>query len=132
MKHQKVKCPYCGALAALRPATVVHGDKAHEEFLYICDRYPACDSYVGVHRKSHKPLGTLANKALRAKRMEAHRVFNTLWTSGLMLKWQAYEWMRAKFGLSVHQAHIGHFSEYMCEALIRECKTVLANNKKAA
>ena len=131
MKKNIVKC-HCGARAMLRPAAVVHGDKAKKEYLYICSRYPACDSYVGVHRKSRKPLGTLANKELRTKRIQAHRLFNRLWESGLMKKWQAYKWMAAKFGLNSHQAHIGKFSAYMCDELIALCEKSFHNDKLAS
>ena len=127
MKKQIVKC-HCGAHASLRPASVVHGDSARAEFLFVCSRYPACDSYVGVHKNSLKPLGTLAGKELRGKRIEAHKSFNMLWDSGMMKKWQAYKWMEAKFGLNSQQAHIAMFSEYMCNELIAMCKQVLENN----
>lgn len=127
MKKDIVKC-HCGAHAVLRSASVVHGQKASEEYLYVCSRYPACDSYVGVHKNSLKPLGTLAGKELRCKRMEAHRVFNRLWESGLMKKWQAYKWMEAKFGLNSKQAHIAKFSEYMCDELIAVSEQALRNN----
>jgi len=126
LKRNIVKC-HCGAHAALRPASVVHGGKAKGEYLYVCSRYPACDSYVGIHRASLKPLGTLAGKELRGKRIEAHKVFNLLWESGLMKKWQAYKWMEAKFGLCGRQAHIAKFSEYMCDELISVCEQVLQN-----
>lgn len=131
MKKNIVKC-HCGAHAVLRPAGYVHGDNARDEYLYVCARYPVCDSYVGVHQKTKKPLGTLAPKTLRIKRMQAHRVFNRLWESGLMKKWQAYVWMQAKLGLNSEQAHIARFSEYMCDLLITECTQVLRNNRLAS
>lgn len=127
MKRDIVKC-HCGAHAVLRPASVVHGDGAKADYLYVCSHYPACDSYVGVHRKSHKPLGTLAGRELRGKRIRAHRVFNRLWESGMMQKWQAYKWMEAKFGLNSSQAHIAKFSEYMCDKLIAVCEQIMQNN----
>ena len=127
MKRKIVKC-HCGALAAKRPASVVHGDKAQGEYLYICSRYPMCDSYVGTHKKSLKPLGTLAGRELRAKRVETHKYFNQLWESGIMKKWQAYKWLAGKFGLNHEQAHIAMFSEYMCNEVIAECKRALKNN----
>jgi len=127
LKRTIIKC-HCGAHAQKRPASVVHGDKANGEYLYVCSRYPACDSYVGVHKKSLKPLGTLAGRELRGKRIEAHKYFNRLWESGIMKKWQAYKWMEGKFGLNSQQAHIAEFSEYMCGELIAECKRALKNN----
>jgi hypothetical protein len=128
-KSIKIKCPYCGARADLRPASVVHGESG-DGYLWVCARYPRCDSYVGVHQQSREPLGTLADKALRRKRMEAHRVFNRLWEDGYMSKSQAYIWMRAIFGLNREQAHIGMFSEYMCGEVIAACARFLRNNRR--
>lgn len=127
LKKNIVKC-HCGARATLRPASAVHGDRALIEHLFVCSRYPKCDSYVGVHRNTLKPMGTLANSELRIKRIAAHKAFNTLWESGLMKKWQAYKWMAAKFALNSKQAHIAMFSEYMCDELISTCKQAMENN----
>ena len=133
MKRKTIKCPYCGAQAFLRPSSAVYGMNAHPgEYLYVCSRYPACDSYVGVHRKSMLPMGSLANGDLRNKRIHAHKVFDRLWQNGIMEKWQAYQWMQAKFGLSSEQAHIAKFSEYMCDQLIRICEQALENNRLAS
>jgi len=112
----------------LRPASVVHGNHAKEDYLYVCSRYPDCDSYVGAHRKSLKPLGVPAGPQLRQKRILAHQFFDQLWQSKIMEKWQAYKWMEEKFGLNSQQAHIAKFSEDMCDELIAECKQVLKNN----
>ena len=49
MKPVKIKCPYCGRPAILRPASYVHGDRAKEKYLYVCAGYPKCDAYVSVH-----------------------------------------------------------------------------------
>ena len=122
MKQVKIRCPYCGAQAVLRPAEAVYQSKAKPgRHLYVCARYPLCDSYVGAHEGTLLPMGTLADGDLRNKRIMAHRAFNRLWESGTMKKWQAYKWMQAKFGLRSDQAHIAMFSEYMCDQLIAEC-----------
>jgi hypothetical protein len=128
MKRKIVKCPYCKARATLRSATVVYGDSAKSEYLFVCSRYPKCDSYVGAHKKTKEPFGTLADKNLRLKRIQAHRVFNQLWERGFMSKAQAYKWAQSRFGLNSEQTHIGLFSEYMCSELIRESEQFLRNN----
>ena len=63
MKKKQIHCPYCGAKASLRPASVVYGTatKVPDSYLYVCDRYPRCDSYVGAHKRTKEPMGTLAN-----------------------------------------------------------------------
>ena len=49
----------------------------------------------------------------------------------IMSRRNAYCWMRDRFGLSSEQAHIGCFSDYMCDALMAECRAVLENNQIA-
>lgn len=132
MKHQKVHCQYCGAPAKKVPDSVVHGDKARGVSLYVCTKYPKCNSYVGVHANSGVPLGSLANPRLRYKRRLAHQVFDTLWQSGYMDRDAAYNWMRDVLGLSVGQAHIGRLSEKRCDALIAECEKKLSCTGTAA
>lgn len=132
-KRKQVRCPYCGAKATLRPSSAVYGDAAKTDgYLYVCDRYPKCDSYVGAHKRSKLPMGILANGDLRNKRIQAHKAFDWMWKSGLMTKWQAYKWMQGKLDLSDEQAHIAMFSEYMCDRLIAECNKAYANQQMAA
>ena len=87
-KKNTIRCPYCGANAKLRPANVVYGEMTldNHAYVYVCDRYPACDAYVSAHAESKLPLGTLANGDLRNKRIRAHRAFDQLWKSGRMTK----------------------------------------------
>ena len=124
----KVTCPYCGAPAVLRQDDYVHGSRGQGKFLYVCKNYPACDSYVGVHEGTKIPLGTLANKTLRRKRIKAHRIFNLLWEKRLMTKKEAYRWMEYFMGLKKDDGHIAMFSDYRCEVLIDKCREVLVNN----
>ena len=132
-KRKQIRCPYCGAKATLRPSSAVYGDAAKTDgYLYVCDRYPKCDSYVGAHKKTKLPMGTLANGDLRNKRIQAHKAFDWMWKSGLMTKWQAYKWMQGKLDLSDEQAHIAMFSEYMCDRLIAECNKAYENQQIAA
>ena len=131
MKNKKIKCPYCGRTAVLKPASFVYGDKAIEEHVYVCTGYPECNSYVGVHRGTLKPKGTLANGGLRNLRIQTHKLFSQFWENGIMTKKQAYRWIQYRFALTENQAHIGSFSEYMCSQLMEECRKALRNNKIA-
>lgn len=133
-KKKQIRCPYCGANASLRPASVVYGEatKTADSYLYVCDRYPKCDSYVGAHKRTKLPMGTLANGDLRNKRIQAHKAFDWMWKSGRMTKWEAYKWMQGKLALNDEQAHIAKFGEYMCDRLIIECNIAHENMKMAA
>ena len=92
MKRINITCPACGSRAYLRPASVVYGDKAPDPDAkyYVCGRYPACDCYVAAHRKTMLPMGTLADKALRKKRHDAHVALDSLWKNGIMSRKEAY------------------------------------------
>ena len=119
MKRVNIKCPYCGARAFLRPASVVYGERAAPgSKLYVCGNYPACDSYVAAHRTSQLPMRTLADKQL--------------WKSGLMSKRQAYLWLQAKLDLPECEAHIAKFSEGRCQLVIDLCEKFLGAQRRAA
>lgn len=117
--QDEVICPYCHRKAVLRPASDLFGNHATgKDLLYVCAGYPRCDAYVGVHAKTLKPLGTLANRSLRIKRVQAHKAFDTLWQQGPFTRRGAYQLLRLRFGLTEEDAHIGKFSEEMCEETI--------------
>ena len=108
----------------------MHHEKSKGGQLYVCSRYPACDSYVGVHSGTILPKGTLADQNLRRKRIQTHRIFDQIWKRGILSKQDAYRWMADKFCLNPKDAHIGNFSDYMCDQLIQEASKVLHNNQK--
>lgn len=112
----------------IRDASFVYGTHSHGGQVYVCSHYPSCNSYVGVHPGTKIPKGTLANRELRQKRIQAHRIFDQIWQQGILSKPEAYRWVADKFCLTDKQAHIGQFSNYMCDQLIRESADVLKNN----
>ena len=128
MKKQTIRCPYCGSPAILKDASYVYGHHSSGGRVYVCSRFPACDSYVGVHQGTSLPKGSLANRTLRKKRIQAHKIFDQLWRRGIFSRQEAYRWIGDKFCLQTRQAHIGNFSDYMCDQLIQEASKVLQNN----
>lgn len=128
MKKQTIRCPYCGSPAILKDASYVYGHHSSGGKVYVCSHYPACDSYVGVHQGTSLPKGSLANRTLRKKRIQAHRIFDQLWRQGIFSRQEAYRWIGDRFCLETRQAHIGNFSDYMCDQLIQEASKVLKNN----
>ena len=133
MKRVNINCPYGGAQAYLRPASVIYGGHAVPGAkLYVCGNYPACDSYVAAHRSTQLPMGTLANKNLRRERQAAHAAFNQLWKSGLMTKRQAYLWLQAKLDLPECEAHIAKFSEGRCHLVVDLCEHFFNAQRRAA
>lgn len=101
-----------------RNASYVYKENALDKYLYVCSGYPECDAYVGVHAKSLRPKGSLANGDLRHKRIETHRLFDAIWKNGIFSRKEAYRWMQDTFSLNSSQAHIGQFSDYRCDCLM--------------
>ena len=130
-QDNRLYCPYCGRQAVLRPAMYVYGERNldPENYLYVCGGYPACDSYIVVHKKSLSPMGTLADGNLRHKRIEAHRALNEVINAGVMTKHGLYIWLQNRLCLSETEMHIGKFSYFRCEETIRECKKLMEQNK---
>ena len=92
-------CRYCGGAVHLVPAAKVYGPAAakrlglEREKFYQCQN---CNARVGCHKGSTRPLGNLANEALRMKRMETHQVFDNFWKERGMSRTQGYKWMAKK------------------------------------
>ena len=61
-------CPYCQSVSVLTDSKVIYG-KSYG-MVYLCLNYPKCDSFVGVHKNSIKPLGRMANRELRKENAE--------------------------------------------------------------
>lgn len=129
MKRMNIRCPYCGAQATLRPASVIYGSRAihPDSQFYICSRWPACDSYVRAHKGSRRPMGELANGDLRHKRIEAHQALEQLQRHWKTNRRYMYQWLAFCLGTDAAHTHIAQFREYRCEQTIRLCQQARKN-----
>lgn len=131
-KTMAPQCPYCGSAAILRSAEGIYHSHSKDTMLYVCKKYPACDSYVRVHPGTSIPMGTLANKKLRELRQETHRSFDQLYLRGLMTKDEAYLWLAGIVAAPLSEAHIGYLGEYYCRMVIEESQKILQRKHSAA
>lgn len=127
-----LRCPHCGAVMMLRPASEIYHDCTSDKKLLVCNNFPRCDTYVGVHPGTDIPLGVPANGDLRNLRIRAHRKFDLIWKTGIMTRENAYRWFADSFGLRLQDAHIGMCGEYHCRELIKLCDEVIARNNRVA
>ena len=116
---KKVMCPYCGKTASL-----VTGDKIypHRPDLYHLKFYH-CDNghvpaFVGCHKGTINPLGTLANADLRRHRSQAHAVFDALWKTKKMTRAQSYQWLAHTLAIDKKDCHIAMFDVDLCRNTI--------------
>jgi hypothetical protein len=115
-----VRCPYCGSPTRRRDSAVVYGDNAWGGEVIVCTRFPVCDAFVGCHDDG-EPLGTLADKRLRAARMAAHAAFDPIWKGHEMPRAKAYAWLAKALGTRPADTHIGLFDIAQCEAVVQAC-----------
>lgn len=52
-----MRCPYCGSPVVYRSADGIYRDNSKGTMLYVCSRYPECDSYVRAHTGTNIPVG---------------------------------------------------------------------------
>jgi len=120
-----MRCPYCKRPVIIRSAKGIYNKYAEGVQLLVCSGYPACDAYVRIHSGTTTPVGSLANKQLRALRQKAHNQFNKLYQKGLMSKDDAYSWLAYILNVPKAQAHIGYLGNYYCQVVIEESRKLL-------
>lgn len=99
-------CPYCQGKVVLVNNETIYGRSVGDwPFLYACAG--SCEAHVGVHADTAIPLGTLANKELRAARQCAKQSFHAMMLARRMVRTNAYKWLADKLGLPLQQTHYG-------------------------
>jgi len=139
MQHNPPICPYCD-----KPARLVTGARlfvgrenvAHKHFWW-CE---PCDAYVGCYENSptHKPVGRLADTALRKAKREFHGVFDILYLAGFErlsrirggrankqdCRSVAYKWLATHMGIDIRYCNVGAFDLEQCLKAKKICETL--------
>lgn len=111
-------CPKCSKQGELVDSKIVYG-KSYGHIWY-CDCEPE-GVYVGINKKTGKPLGTMADKKLRVLRKRAHAAFDPLWKCDKpkMSRTEAYGWLSSAMNVELEFCHIGMFDIEQCEIVER-------------
>ena len=129
MGDQMTKCNYCGGETVLTSGGLLYPNSLHlyDNLYYHCK---SCDAWVGQHPVTGKPLGTLANKELRAMRGMAHKAFDPFWEENRD-RAQAYSWLARQLKIPATQCHIGMFDIETCQKVIDICKNARQYKREA-
>lgn len=129
-KSKVVICQYCGNPAVYESSAVIYGGRDYG-MIYRC---APCNAYVGVHKGTTTPLGTLANAALREDRKLAHYMFDPAWqdlikesttpTERSIIRKAAYQVLADELGISVEKCHIAMFDSDQCARVAEICETL--------
>lgn len=116
-----LKCTYCKKPSKLVKSEEVYGQGHNYGWMYFCR---PCDAYVGCHKGTTDPMGTLADKPTREARKLAHQHFDPLWRNGVPRNKHAwkrremYTHLSVFMGIKREDAHIGLFTEADCLKVI--------------
>jgi len=110
-----MKCPYCNKEAIWCENKEVYGKNYGKSYMiWLCK---SCDAYVGCHKNTKDPLGSMANKRLRELRIKCHNLFDPLWSSiPILTRKQAYKFLEEVTGIK----HIARATEKECKIIIKK------------
>lgn len=111
-------CQYCNKEAVWTENKAIYGKNYGKS--YMCYYCKPCNAYVGCHKNSKAPLGTMANAELREWRKKAHAEFDPIWKNRSQKnRGKLYEEISRHFGKDIH---IGASDLVMCQRIIEWCK----------
>ena len=115
-------CTYCEGKPELVTGKEIYPyiKGLHSKSFWKC---PWCEAYVGCYPDSTIPLGSVADKELRRKRSETHRVFDAIWKDGDFTRSEAYIWLSGQLGIPRKECHIGMMDSFTCERVLVLCRT---------
>ena len=133
-------CPYCDQPAALVRGKAIYplSSKLARRWFWKCSG--TCDAYVGTHKGTKNPLGTLSDARTRYLRHAAHEAFDPVWirhANREKMRFEAarpygYLWLSIQLGIDVEDCHIGLFDAATCERVIEICEKFHMEAKEVA
>jgi hypothetical protein len=110
-------CPYCKQKAMRTNGATIYPHRPDLATLvfYWC---PPCEAYVGTHKATGEPLGTLANATLRRLRNLAHAAFDPLHQRQGYDRTVAYSMLASAMGISKDACHIAMFDNAQCRRVV--------------
>lgn len=112
-------CPYCGRASEVTTGAIIYHGRPDLAAKKIFACFP-CGAWVGCHENSGKPLGRLADAALRRAKMQAHQALDPLW-HGTKRRAAVYRWLAGELGIDPRDCHIGMFDIETCQRVIDIC-----------
>lgn len=109
-----VNCGYCGKTSVMVSSLEFYG-RDYGTNVYKCGE---CNAYVGTHKGTTIPLGTLANAELRELRRCCHSLIDPYWKSGKYKRTTIYKRMSKALNIPIQETHIGMFDKETCLKLI--------------
>jgi hypothetical protein len=116
-------CPLCGCNVTLIRNDAIYGQiYGGWPFAYRCDDESAdCGAFVGLHPDTDIPLGTLADRDLRAARSSAKGAWQRLSANEGWSRSKAYRWLASALEIDADTCHFGWFDLDLCQTAEMAC-----------
>jgi hypothetical protein len=133
----RVHCPYCHEDAELVDKREVYWQGVGA-LVWLCR---PCRAWVPARKEfPFRPIGTLADPALRAQRQKAFYLFESLWRSVKQTKgWSnerarnaGYSWLASEMGILPAKCRIEYFGRVQTQIVIDICSAVGGKKDVAA
>jgi len=117
-----MKCPYCKKTAQKVSGRIIYPRRKdlHDRLFFYCAK---CNAYVGTHKNSGEPMGTMADGYLRNCRHSTHVFLDRLWMPNTRARTKVYHGLARDMRLPVHKCHIAMFDDNQCKKAIEVLKT---------
>jgi hypothetical protein len=140
MPSPTLECPQCHRRAPLVDSTVAYKGSDYGRLVYYCED---CDTSVGCHAGTTKPLGTMANAELRRLRVAVHNLFDPICKmvyesrrlkdpkcSKSKVRKDCYARLAERMGIPAEMCHIGNFGDDQCRRAIEILRAGMATKQK--
>lgn len=86
-----------------------------------------CKAAISCVVDSQIPMGFMALKSTRKRRVKLHDVFDKIWQFKLMERAEAYKWLAQQLSIPQGDCHISRLNDNQLEAAIPICQRYVAN-----
>lgn len=120
-----VKCDCCdGDSVDLVSNSEIYNGREYGEwpYVYLCLN---CGAYVGLHKFTDLPLGTMADKKTREARKKKQAFSRAIYIRFNGDTSEAYKWLAKKMGISTKICHFGFFSIEQCDEVVRHAENLM-------
>ena len=117
-------CPECKQMGWLVKKANFYNKPSCKGHIWVCYK---CDTRVGCHEGTYKPLGHMAGESLRKTRVKIHFKFDERWNGAhdrSKARDEAYAWLGKTLGLSKEKAHIGMLNMAQCKQLLDKLEEI--------
>lgn len=124
-------CPYCQRAAVfMQDSSSLYATGKDWGPMWACLNPAHERAWVGCHPRTTKPLGRLADKALRQAKLRAHAAFDPLWKTKMErdalgqneARRAGYAWLAKQLGINPADCHVGMFDVATCDRVVALCE----------